>query len=39
MECDPDEVPPVVSLVSPQNNEEPIPLDRYFVFDIKDTGK
>lgn len=39
MECDPDEVPPVISLVSPQNNQELIPLDRYFVFDIKDTGK
>jgi hypothetical protein len=39
MECEPDEVPPVISLLSPQGNKEPISLDRYFVFDIKDTGK
>lgn len=39
LECEPDEVPPVVSLVSPQSNIEKIPLDRHFIFDIKDGGK
>jgi len=39
LECEPDEVPPVIALVSPQDNKEQIPLDRYFVFDIKDMGK
>jgi hypothetical protein len=39
MECEPDEVPPVIALISPQDNKEKIPLDRYFVFDIKDMGK
>jgi len=38
-ECDPDQVPPTIALVGPQDNKELIPLDRYFIFDIKDMGK
>jgi len=38
-ECNPDEIPPTIALVSPQDNKVKIPLDRYFVFDMKDTGK
>ena len=38
-ECDPDVVPPNISLMYPKNTDDRITLDQYFVFDIKDIGK
>ncbi|MBU0627154.1 hypothetical protein KKG31_02875 [Patescibacteria group bacterium] len=38
-ECNPDVVPPSISLVTPKTNKEVLPLDTYFVFAIKDMGK
>lgn len=38
-ECDPDVLPPEVSLEIPKNNKDKLPLDTYFAFSIKDAGK
>ncbi len=38
-ECDPDIIPPSVTLIYPKDTQEPIALDQYFIFDIKDLGK
>lgn len=38
-ECDPDIIPPSVSLVFPQDPTTKMPLDQYFVFEIKDADK
>lgn len=38
-ECDPDIIPPSVSLVFPQDPTARMPLDQYFVFEVKDDGK
>lgn len=38
-ECEPDVVPPNISLIYPKNTEQRINLDQYFIFDIKDIGK
>ncbi len=38
-ECEPDIVPPSISLIYPKDTKQRISLDQYFVFDIKDIGK
>jgi len=38
-ECEPDIVPPTISLIKPQNTTQPLGLDSYFVFWLKDQGK
>lgn len=38
-ECEPDIIPPSLSLVYPKDTTQRISLDQHFVFDIKDTGK
>ena len=38
-ECEPDVIPPSISLVYPKDTQQRISLDQYFVFDIKDIGK
>lgn len=38
-ECEPDVVPPSVSLIYPKDTNNRITLDQYFIFDIKDIGK
>ncbi|HBB03486.1 TPA: hypothetical protein DCZ39_01085 [Patescibacteria group bacterium] len=38
-ECEPDIVPPSISLIYPKNTNDRITLDQYFIFDIKDIGK
>lgn len=38
-ECNPDVVPPTISLVKPENTSQLLGLDNYFVFSIKDLGK
>jgi len=38
-ECEPDVIPPNLSLIYPKDSEERIRLDQYFIFDIKDIGK
>lgn len=38
-ECIPDVVPPTISLVTPQNTKQILPLDAKFVFAIRDIGK
>lgn len=38
-ECDPDVVSPSVDLVFPQDPTAKIPLDQYFIFEIKDADK
>ncbi|MEI7918752.1 MAG: hypothetical protein WCH65_00630 [bacterium] len=39
VECDPDVIPPSLSLIYPKDSEQKIGLDQYFIFDIKDIGK
>lgn len=38
-ECNPDIIPPTISLVKPENTSQLLGLDNYFVFSIKDLGK
>ncbi len=38
-ECEPDIIPPNLSLIYPKDTTQRIYLDQYFVFDIKDIGK
>jgi hypothetical protein len=38
-ECEPDIIPPSLSLIYPKDTTARIALDQYFVFDIKDIGK
>lgn len=38
-ECEPDIVPPTITLIKPQNTKQTLGLDSYFVFSIKDIGK
>lgn len=38
-ECNPDIVPPAISLINPENTKQKIALDSFFVFDIKDEWK
>lgn len=38
-ECEPDIVPPNISLIYPKDTNSRITLDQYFIFDIKDIGK
>lgn len=38
-ECEPDIVPPSISLIYPKDTQERISLDQYFIFDVKDIGK
>ncbi len=38
-ECEPDIVPPNITLIYPKDTNQRITLDQYFVFDIKDIGK
>lgn len=38
-ECEPDIVPPEISLSSPENTKQRIALDSFFIFDIQDAGK
>ncbi len=38
-ECEPDIIPPSINLIYPKDSEQRIPLDQYFIFDIKDIGK
>lgn len=38
-ECTPDMIPPSVKLVFPTTVADPITMDQYFIFDVKDSGK
>lgn len=38
-ECEPDVIPPTITLVKPQNTSQLLGLDSYFTFSIKDLGK
>lgn len=38
-ECEPDVIPPTISLVKPQTTNIPLSLDSYFVFSLKDMRK
>jgi len=38
-ECQPDIMPPSVKLIQPRNTADELPLDAYFVFDVKDNDK
>ena len=38
-ECTPDMIPPSVKLVFPTTVSDPVTMDQYFIFDIKDSGK
>jgi len=38
-ECNPDIIPPILSLISPDNVNDRLSMDQYFVFDIKDIWK
>lgn len=38
-ECEPDIIPPNLSLIYPKDTQQKISLDQYFIFDIKDIGK
>lgn len=38
-ECEPDVVPPSISLIYPKNTDDRITLDQYFIFDVKDIWK
>jgi hypothetical protein len=38
-ECEPDIIPPNISLIYPKDTEQRISLDQYFIFDIKDSDK
>ncbi|MEI6118659.1 MAG: hypothetical protein WCP92_05555 [bacterium] len=35
-ECEPDIIPPSLSLIYPKDTQQKISLDQYFIFDIKD---
>ena len=39
IECEPDVLPPSISLVHPKKINDILPLDSYFVFEFKDLGK
>ncbi|HCB51816.1 TPA: hypothetical protein DEP21_04600 [Patescibacteria group bacterium] len=38
-ECEPDTIPPTITLMKPKDTTTPLALDSYFIFDIKDIGK
>ena len=38
-ECQPDIMPPSVKLIQPKNTVDKLPLDTYFIFDVKDNDK
>jgi len=38
-ECEPDIIPPSLSLIYPKDTQQKITLDQYFIFDIKDIWK
>ncbi len=38
-ECEPDIVPPNITLIYPKDTDQRITLDQFFVFDVKDIGK
>lgn len=38
-ECDPDIVPPIISLNTPTNNKDTLPLDAHFIFALQDMWK
>lgn len=38
-ECEPDIIPPTITLVKPQNTSQVLGLDSYFTFSLKDQGK
>ncbi len=38
-ECEPDIIPPSLSLIYPKDTQQKISLDQYFIFDIKDIWK
>lgn len=39
LECEPDIIPPSISLIYPKDTQQKIALDQYFIFDVKDIGK
>ena len=38
-ECDPDTIPPSIKLVYPTTTADPLTMDQYFIFDVRDSGK
>ena len=38
-ECDPDVIPPSIKLIFPVTITDPVAMDQYFIFDLKDSGK
>ncbi|MEI7562672.1 MAG: hypothetical protein WCJ39_02970 [bacterium] len=38
-ECAPDVIPPSIKLIFPATITDPVTMDQYFIFDVKDSGK